>query len=239
MFQALLNRCRDHFAQLPDYRKPSPNLKYTVQDAALSAFAVFLMQSPSFLAHQRDMQRTKGRNNAQSLFGVQRIPSDNQIRNILDPIAPAHLGDVFWQIYAQLDTAQLLKTHTGIAGNLLCALDGVQYFSSQTIACANCTHHQHEETLTYSHSLIAPVLVAPESPTVFNLEPEFMQPQDGHDKQDCEQAAAKRWLNRHAHRLPLRRTTILADDLLCHQPFCEAVRAAQFNFILVYSIYGL
>ena len=233
MFQALLTLCRERFAQLPDYRKPSPNLQYTIQDAALSAFAVFLMQSPSFLAHQRDMQRRKGRNNANSLFGVHRIPSDNQIRNILDPIAPAQLSELFWQIYGQLDTAQLLKAHTGFAGNLLCALDGVQYFSSQAISCENCTRFQHDETVTYGHSLIAPVLVAPDAPSVFNLEPEFIQPQDGHDKQDCELAAAKRWLKRHAQCLPAERTTILGDDLLCHQPFCEAVRAAQCNFILV------
>jgi hypothetical protein len=74
-------------------------------DAALSAFAVFMTQAPSFLAQQRDMQRTKGRNNAQSLFGVHQIPSDNQIRTILDPIAPSQLSELFWQLYAQLQAA--------------------------------------------------------------------------------------------------------------------------------------
>jgi hypothetical protein len=37
-----------------------------IRDAGLSAFAVFFMQAPSFLAHQRDMQRASGRNNANS-----------------------------------------------------------------------------------------------------------------------------------------------------------------------------
>ena len=87
MLQALIELIGTQVAQLPDDRKPSPNQKFQVRDAALSALAVFMMQSPSFLAQQRDMQRSKGRNNAQSLFGVHQIPSDNQIRNILDPIA--------------------------------------------------------------------------------------------------------------------------------------------------------
>ena len=91
MLQALVELIETHFAQLPDYRKPSPNLKYSVSDAALSAFAVFMLQAPSFLAQQRDLQRTKGQNNAQSLFGVHEIPSDNQIRDTLDPIAPSYL----------------------------------------------------------------------------------------------------------------------------------------------------
>ncbi|MDF1514163.1 MAG: hypothetical protein P1S60_10180 [Anaerolineae bacterium] len=67
------------------------NTRYSLTEAGLSAFAVFYMQSPSFLAHQRDMQRQRGRNNAQSLFGVERIPSDSQLRNLLDPVDPAGL----------------------------------------------------------------------------------------------------------------------------------------------------
>jgi hypothetical protein len=34
------------------------------------------------------MAGSKGRSNAQSLFGVHRIPSDNQIRDLLDAVAP-------------------------------------------------------------------------------------------------------------------------------------------------------
>lgn len=233
MLEQLLELLRAHCAQLPDDRQPSPNLTYSVWDAALSAFAVFFMQSPSFLAHQRDMQRRTGRNNAHSLFGVQRLPSDSQIRRLLDPIAPQHLGGVFWQVYAYCQATQLLDKHTGVAGNLLLALDGVQYFSSHSIHCPNCTRVQHDEQTTYSHSLIAPVLVAPDSPLVFSLEPEFIQPQDGHLKQDCEQNAIKRWLRRNAQHLPAERTTILADDLHCHQPTCELLRDCHFNFILV------
>ena len=233
MLEQLLRLLHEQCARLPDARQPSPNLKYRVSDAAVSAFAVFFMQSPSFLAHQRDMQRSKGRNNAQSLFGVQQIPSDNQIRNILDPIAPAELSALFWQVYEQPQVCQRLAQHTGVAGNLWCALDGVQYFSSNAIHCPHCTRIQHADQTSYRHSLIAPVLVAPDSPLVFNLEPEFIQPQDGSEKQDGEQQAIKRWLQRHAQRLPPDRTTILTDDLHCHQPVCELLRDCHFNFILV------
>ncbi len=233
MLQMLLDLLREHCVTLPDDRHRSPNLTYRIADAALSAFAVFFMQAPSFLAHQRDLERRQGRHNAHSLFGVQQIPSDNQIRNLLDPIAPSHLGSVFWQVYERCQAAHLLDQHTGVAGNWLLALDGVQYFSSRRIHCANCTRCQQGEQTLYSHSLIAPVLVAPDSPHVFSLEPEFIQPQDGCDKQDGEQRAIQRWLARHAQRLSAERTTILADDLHCHQPLCERLRAAHFNFILV------
>lgn len=78
---------------LPDQRT-RPNRIYEMADAALGAFAVFFVQSPSFLAQQLDMQRVRGQNNAQSLFGVDQAPSDGQIRNLLDPIPPESLAGV-------------------------------------------------------------------------------------------------------------------------------------------------
>jgi len=41
---------------------------------------------------------------------------------------------------------------------------------------------------------LAAVLVAPGKEHGIVLEPEFITPQDGHDKQDCEQQAIKRWV---------------------------------------------
>jgi len=233
MLQTVIALIEAHLSQLPDSRKASPNLKYSVRDAALSAFAVFVMQSPSFLAHQRDMERLKGRNNACSLFQVAHIPSDNQIRNILDPVTASALSGLFWQLFAQIEAHGLLATQIGLDHHLLCALDGVYYFSSEQIHCANCTRLEHEGRTRYVHSLIAPVLVAPGVSHVFSLAPEFIQPQDGHDKQDCEQAAVQRWLAQQARHLPLARTTFLADDLHCKQPFCERLLALGSSFILV------
>ena len=233
MLQTVIALIEAHLSQLPDSRKASPNLKYSVRDAALSAFAVFVMQSPSFLAHQRDMERLKGRNNACSLFQVAHIPSDNQIRNILDPVTASALSGLFWQLFAQIEAHGLLATQIGLDNHLLCALDGVYYFSSEQIHCANCTRLEHEGRTRYVHSLIAPVLVAPGVSHVFSLAPEFIQPQDGHDKQDCEQAAVQRWLAQQARHLPLARTTFLADDLHCKQPFCERLLALGSSFILV------
>ncbi len=48
---------------------------YALGDAVLGAFAVCFVQSPSFLAHQRAMQRRKGQNNAPSLFGIDQVPA--------------------------------------------------------------------------------------------------------------------------------------------------------------------
>jgi hypothetical protein len=43
----------------------------------------------------REMEEQEKRDNVQSLFDVKGIPSDNQIRNIVDEIAPSALSPVF------------------------------------------------------------------------------------------------------------------------------------------------
>jgi hypothetical protein len=214
---------------LPDHRT-RPNRIYEIADAVLGAFAVFFVQSPSFLAHQRDLQRRQGQNNAQSLFGIDQVPSDPQIRNLLDPIAPEQLAPPFWRVFEQLRDGDYLTTDQGHLGRWLCALDGTQYFSSQKIHCDQCTTRVGDARTYYSHSLVAPLLVAPGENRVLALEPEFIRPQDGAEKQDCELRAAERWLKRNATRFPAGSLTLLGDDLYCHQPFCELVLAQHCHF---------
>ena len=164
--------------QLPD-RRTRPNTKYEMADAALGAFAVFFMQSPCFLAHQRDMQRLKGQNNAASLLGLDEVPSDPQIRNLLDPVPPEQLAAPFWRVFEQLRAGDYLKVSQGHLGPWLCALDGTQYFGSAKIHCAQCSTRVVNGRTYYSHSLVAPLIVAPGENRVIALEPEFIRPQDG------------------------------------------------------------
>jgi hypothetical protein len=215
--------------QLPDQRT-RPNTIYEMVDAMLGAFAVFFMQSSSFLAHQRDMQRLKGQNNASSLFGLDQVPSDPQIRNLLDPVSPEHLAAPFWQVFEHLRAGDYLKSYQGHLGPWLCAIDGTQYFSSEKIHCAQCTTRVVNGRTYYSHSLVAPLIVAPGENRVIALEPEFISPQDGCEKQDCELRAAERWLKRNAKRFAPGTLTFLGDDLYCHQPFCELLGAYRFHF---------
>ena len=230
-FQEMLDSLRLCLEGLPEHRT-GRNTQYEIADAGLSAFSLSHMQSPSFLAHQRDMQRNKGRNNVQGLFGVKRIPCDGQIRNMLDPVDPAQLREPFWEIYHCLDERGHLDRYRGVGGTRLISLDGSQYFSSQEIHCPNCRVSVRDEKTHYSHLVMMAVVCAPEQEHVICLDPEFITPQDGHEKQDCEQQAVKRWVERNAERFEPWSATILADDLHCHQPTSELLLKHKLHFIL-------
>ena len=229
----LVEYLRTVVERFPDTRTGSETT-YTMADAALGAFSVFFTQSPSFLEYQRNLQVTKGCNNAVSLFGLTQVPSDNQIRNLLDPVPPSAVLPVFAAVVDALQNGGQLEAYRSLNGDLLVAMDGTQYFSSEKIHCPRCsTKHHRNGTITYSHSVVTPVIVAPGNPRVLPLEPEFIVPQDGHKKQDCENAAAKRWLAQQGARYRPLGVTILGDDLYCKQPLCKAILQQGLNFILV------
>jgi hypothetical protein len=161
-FDHLQAMLRQHTADLPDVRKPSPNTRYTIQNAALGAFGIFFTQSPSFLEYQRQLHHCQGHANAQTLFGVEPIPCDNQIRKLLDPIAPSYFNPVYFEVFEHLEPQHWLDPFRVLDHPLFVSLDGTQYFSSQKLHCPNCLTRQlsNGQTLDY-HTAITPVVVCP------------------------------------------------------------------------------
>jgi len=220
--------------QLPDHRQSGPNTRYRIQDAAWGAFGIFFTQSPSFLEYQRHLQQAKGHNNACTLFGVAQIPCNNQIRNLLDPLMPGTLDGVYLEVFEGLEHHGSLANFRVFSDQLLMAMDGTQYFSSNAIHCQHCLRRQTSNGQTlYYHTAITPVIVCPGRSEVIALPPEFLMPQDGHDKQDCERVAGKRWIDKHAKHVAPHGVTLLGDDLYSNQPFCELALQHGFNFIFV------
>jgi hypothetical protein len=190
--------CLDGF---PDKRR-GINTTYSMGDFGMAAFSVFFMQSPSFLAHQRQFEQGHGLSNATSLFGIGKIPSDNHIRDMLDPAAPGLLHPVFAEAVDQIRHIDGgLDVFRRLDGHLLIALDGTEYHCSRKIHCPHCsTRLRGKGETEYFHTMLAATLVAPGHDKVIPLEPEFIIPQDGAEKQDCETMAAKRWLAAHGRR---------------------------------------
>src|SRR3954447_22402034 len=80
--------------------------------------------------------------------------------------------------------------------------------------------------------MLAGTVVAPGHAMAWPMMPEFIAPQDGAEKQDCERNAAKRWLAPHAKRLLDLRPIYLGDDLFACQPIAAAITAAGADFLL-------
>ena len=226
------------FRELPDSRVQK-NLKYSIGEISLSAFAIYYFQNPSWLDFTRKMNTKSGKNNAKSLFGIKNIPSDNHIRDTLDGIKTEKLQSTFDKIYKLLLKKDTLDKYTYFDNNtLLVLLDGTYYHSSSNIHCSHCqtrkkTDSKGVETTQYHHSAITPIIAKPKTNTVLPLLPEMISNEDGNDKQDCEINASKRWLDK-SHLIAKKyKLVLLGDDLYAKSSLIIKAREKGHNYIFV------
>jgi hypothetical protein len=231
ILESWIRELRDVCAGLPDRRQgPWHDGQYTMADIGLSAFSLFFMGCPSFLAHQRRLEEGQGRSNCQTLFGMQAIPTDATVRAMLDGAEPDVFDPLFYSVLATPGVSEPFRC---LGGRTIVALDGTEHFNSRKIHCPRCLKRKRADGGTeYCHSFLGASVVAPGTNRVLPLPPEFVLAQDGAEKQDCERNAAKRWLARQGPRLRHLRPVFVGDDLFACQPIAEAIRAQGGNFVL-------
>jgi hypothetical protein len=232
-FTALRAALSEIFEQIEDSRQAG-KVDYRLHDCLMSALAMMVFQDPSLLSFQRRMHDPLQGGNLKALFAVEAIPKDTALRESLDAVSTEALTPAFEIFLQRLQRGKQLAAYSFLDGHYLIALDGSQYFSSEQIQCPGClTQQKAKGPLRYSHQILQAVMLHPHMRQVLPLAPEPVANTDGHRKQDCELAAAKRILPkiRTAHpRLPI---IITADGLYSDQPFVDALKKAGMSFILV------
>ena len=227
MVDHLIGKLRKRLHNIADPRNGS-NKQYTFVDIAMAAFSVFFIQSPSFLEHQR----TYNKNACRSLFGIRKLPTDNHIREQLDRIDCQDVYPGFDIALDQMKKYQALKPFQILDGRNLLALDGSEFHNSYKIQCPQCrTRLRSSGESEYHHIVLCATLVGIGHSEVLPLRPQFITPQDGDQKQDCETKAAYRWFDQNAARYASLRPIYLGDDLYANQPICEKVAQAGGDFI--------
>ena len=115
---ALIALVRSRFERIADHRRE--NATVSLPDALMSAFAMFALKDPSLLAF--DQRRTD--ENMKRVFGIDRVPSDTQMREILDGADPEDLRPVFGDMFRQLQRGKALEAFRFFGNHYLLSLDG-------------------------------------------------------------------------------------------------------------------
>src|SRR2546425_5638867 len=224
---ALFHLVRSGFATIPDPRCDDGDISLT--DALMSAFAMFSLKAPSLLAF--DKERAEG--NLHTIYGIERVPCDTHMREILDPVSPKWLRPVFTSVFRQLQRGKALEEMMFLDGHYLLALDGTEYFSSKTIHCPSClTKHHRDGSITYAHQMLGAALIHPERREVIPLMPEPIIHQDGSQKNDCERNAAKRFIAKLRHDHPHLKFIVTEDGLSSNAPHIETLHEYGCHYIL-------
>jgi DDE family transposase len=224
---ALFALVRQAFSSLGDHRSGTPDI--ALSDALMSAFAMFSLKAPSLLAFDKE----RAEDNLHRIYGIERVPCDTSMREILDPVEPDSLRPVFKQVFTHLQRRKVLNEMEFVQGHYLLALDGTGYFSSNQIHCASCleTHHRNG-TLTYAHHMRGAALIHPDKREVIPLMPEPIVKPDGATKNDCERNAAKRFLTKFRQDYPALKVIVTEDSLSSNAPHIEMLQDHGVHYLL-------
>jgi hypothetical protein len=239
--EAIVELLATTFGAVDDGRA-AEQLSYSLPDTLMSGFALMFFQHPSLLQFQRAMEKKRQRCNLQTIFGVREVPSDTQMREILDGVKPESLRGLLPQLWERVRRAGWGKRFTTILPSgehqgtyYTVALDGSEYFRSTKVQCPHCLRQTDPQgRVHYSHKIVGATVVRAGSHQVLPLDVEEVRNATAESTpQDCELTAGKRLLTRLRQEHPQMAMILIGDDLYSHVPFVEQASQLRQHFVFV------
>jgi hypothetical protein len=103
-------------------------VSYQLPDVLKAAFAMFSLKCPSLLDFKT--QTTAKEKNLHTIYRIEgEIPSDNQMRGILDPLDPQLLRPLFGACFERLSEAGVIREYEYRDKHVIVSADGVEHYS--------------------------------------------------------------------------------------------------------------
>lgn len=232
-FNALRKVLSRRFLEIPDFRQEA-KVKHVVHDVLMSGFAMMFYQDPSLLQFQQRLQEAIDKNNLQTLFQVESIPKESQMREVIDEVESRELEPLFEDFFRPLQRGKHLEGYRVLGDYYLISMDGSGYFSSDKIHCSGCLKKETKKgKIWYEHEIVQAALMHPGKRQVLPLAPEEVKNTDGWDKQDCEIEAGKRLVKKIRRSHGKLKIIIVGDSLYSKQPFMEELSEEGMSYVLV------
>jgi hypothetical protein len=226
---ALIRGLHRNFSKVNDARQG--DIKISMSDALMSGFAIFSLKYPSLLTFDESRSTDS---NLHSIYHIENVPCDSQMREILDPVNPEELRGAFKEVFRQLQRGGDLEDMVFFEGCYLLSLDGTGFFSSNKLYSDICLEKVNSKTgeVTYHLQMLGAAIVHPDFREVIPLAPEFIRKQDGDTKNDCERNAAKRFFAKLRQDHPHLSIIITEDALSSNAPHIKEAQKHNLHYIL-------
>jgi hypothetical protein len=234
--KSLLSGIYDQFKNVRDRREPL-KIEIPMADALMSAFAIFSLKFSSLLKFEEEMKEKVNFSNLKTLYQVTRVPSDTQMRTILDDVETEDLRPIFKSLFLKAQRAKILDKYKFLGNKCLLVLDGTQCFCSDDVNCESCMKKVVEKkdgelVTSYYHQMLCGSLVKPGLNKVIPFYPEAIRKNPGEDINDSEINAAHRFLKNFREDHPRLKVIVLADAIHANGPFIRYLKLMEMDFIL-------
>lgn len=208
----------------------------------MSSFAVFALKSPSLLQFENQFKEEKIKlHNLNSLFKIDRVPSDTHLRDVLETVEYIQYRPIFQRLFSYIQRSKTLEQFEFMKINgqsyYLLATDGSGYFRSEKLVCDCCMVEEHFDennkmTLKFGHNILAGSIVHPDLKQVIPMCPEPIMRLDGSSKNDSEQTAFRRFLADFKREHPKLKIIFLLDALYANGPIIKLLREYGYEFLI-------
>ncbi|MFH1634058.1 MAG: hypothetical protein ABIG63_08600 [Chloroflexota bacterium] len=103
----LFSSVRQGFAIIKDIR--AKNAKISIKDALMSGFAMFSLKDSSLLVFDQRREDEKKVGNLKRVYRIETVPSDRQMRTILDEVDPEELRPIYQDVFQQAQRGKVLE----------------------------------------------------------------------------------------------------------------------------------
>jgi len=238
-----VTECHDIiFDEFKKFIDPRPISVIPLQSMLMSSFAVFALKTPSLLCFDKMMKSERRKvKNLKNLFRLEKVPSDTQLRDVLDLVNYKQYRSVFKKLFAYVQRSKTLELFEFIKiendPHYLAAVDGTGYFRSEKIRCENCLTAEHFDsdgnvTLKLGHNMLGGSIVNPKLNQVIPLCPEAIVRQDGSSKNDSEQVAFKRFIQDFKREHPKLKMIFLLDALYANKSIIKLLRENRYQYLI-------
>jgi hypothetical protein len=228
----LFNLVRAGFEKIKDTRTGQSTI--LMVDVLMSAFAMFSLKDESLLMFDKRRASMRELANLKRVYGIENVPCDTVMRDILDPVDPEEFRPMFKDVFNQLQRGKVLDKFQYMGGYYILSADGTGYFSSKKIHCPSCLERKNSKTgqITYSHQMYGAAIVHPNLKEVIPLMPEPIIKQDGETKNDCERNASKRFFDKFRQDHPNLPVIVVEDALSSNAPHIGELQKHNLRYIL-------
>jgi len=114
-FSGLIKILSERFHQSKDNRNTG-KVKHGIHDFFMAGFAMMYFQDPSLLSFQRRLQKACNLNNLKTMFNMESIPKDTQLREVLDQSSTDGLKAIFPEFLNILQRGKYLELYKFLGG---------------------------------------------------------------------------------------------------------------------------
>lgn len=222
---------RKSFSKINDKRR-SPTI--SLPDSLMSTLAIYSLKIPSLLKFEElKANEKKSVENIKTIYSIKNVPSDTQMRTIIDDVNPEDIRPAFKNIFRELQTKKKLDPFKFLGNYYLLAIDGTGYYYSKKTQCECCMIHNSEKRgLSYRHHLLGASIIHPDCKEVIPICPEPITKKDGLKKNDNELVAVKRFLTKFREDHPKLNVVVVEDALFSNGPHIKELYKYQMSFII-------